>query len=195
LNFDTKVLDFVDIAEGIAQEDNFGFDFIDEGLITTSWHISDGNSIFVSKDNNPEMFKLTFRAKDYASSLSKLLTTSSDFTPMEAYGVDGSLLGIDIQFNISADQLAETGYGFELYQNTPNPFTQSTNIGFELPYAAETTLIIRDISGRAITQISGSYNKGYNEMTLERGSLASGVYYYTLTTGEFTATRKMIVNE
>ncbi len=195
LNFDTKVLDFVDVAAGIALDDNFGFDFIGEGLITTSWYISDGNSIFVDKDDNPEMFKLTFRAKDYASSLSKLLTTSSDFTPMEAYGVDGSILGVGIQFNISADQLTETGYVFELYQNTPNPFGQTTNIGFELPYAAETTLMIRDVSGREISRISGSYEKGYNEMTLERGSLSSGVYYYTLTTGEFTATRKMIVNE
>ncbi len=195
LNFDKQVLDFVSVTEGVAKVDNFGFDFIDRGLITTSWHISDGNTIFVGKDDIPEMFQLTFRAKEYASSLSKLLSTSSDFTPIEAYGVDGSMLGVDIQFSTPFNQLTETGYGFELYQNTPNPFGQSTIIGFELPYAAETTLIIRDISGREISRISGSYDNGYNEITLEKGSLSSGVYYYTLTTGEFTASRKMIVNE
>ncbi|MCB9327055.1 MAG: T9SS type A sorting domain-containing protein, partial [Lewinellaceae bacterium] len=195
LNFDQQFLDFVEVVDGIANQDNFGLDFLDRGLITTSWHNPNGNTIFVSKEDVPQMFKLKFRAREHVSSLSEVLSIGSAFTPEEAYGKNGEQLGVDIQYYLQSEPVAAVGYNFELYQNVPNPFTHSTVIGFELPHDAATTLIIRDVSGREVKKISGNFEKGYNEITLEKGTLTSGVYYYTLTTGEFTASRKMIVQQ
>ena len=88
-----------------------------------------------------------------------------------------------------------TGLSYELYQNVPNPFVQSTMIGFNLPEAANATLTVRDAKGKLIKVIEGNYARGYNNVTIERGDLPTGVMYYTLESGDYTATRRMIIIE
>ncbi len=141
------------------------------------------------------MFKLKFRATQHVSSLSEVLNISSAFTPVEAYGRNGEELGVGINFNDLEESTVVHNHDFQLYQNIPNPFTQSTVIGFELPQAMMATLIIRDVSGREVLRISDDYEKGHNEITIKRFSLSSGVYYYSLVADGFTASRKMIINE
>ena len=98
-------------------------------------------------------------------------------------------MNVAIQFNTGAVVAA----GFELYQNTPNPFKASTVIGFNLPAAADATINISDVTGKTIKLIRGNYAKGYNQITLNRSELPTGVLTYTLESGEFIATKKMII--
>jgi hypothetical protein len=86
--------------------------------------------------------------------------------------------------------------GFELKQNTPNPFAGETVVGFNLPVAGDATLTIQDVTGRTLRVIKGAYAQGYNQVILKSNDLkATGVLYYTLESGEFRATRKMVVLE
>ncbi|MEL6972691.1 MAG: T9SS type A sorting domain-containing protein, partial [Bacteroidota bacterium] len=86
------------------------------------------------------------------------------------------------------------GAGFEVYQNTPNPFRAETLIGFNLPEDAEATLTISDASGRVLTVLRGDYAAGYNTVNVTKDMIqgASGVLSYTITAGEYTTTKKMV---
>ena len=81
-----------------------------------------------------------------------------------------------------------------LYQNRPNPFDRSTVIGFKLAEKSQARISIFDVTGKVLKVYEAEYDKGYNELILNRKDLsASGVLYYQLDTDDFTATKKMIL--
>ncbi|MCB0724462.1 MAG: SBBP repeat-containing protein [Ignavibacteriae bacterium] len=85
-----------------------------------------------------------------------------------------------------------TPEGFELKQNYPNPFNPSTKISFSLPNAGMTTLKIYDMAGKEVAQlVNGNMNAGTHEFNFDATGLSSGVYFYTLQSGEFMETKKM----
>jgi hypothetical protein len=91
--------------------------------------------------------------------------------------------------------VAQAG-GFELYNNIPNPFAGNTTIKFMVPQTSEVKLVLTDMFGREIaTLASGNYAPGVYEVTLNSNDLkvASGVYYFTMTAKNFTATRQMAI--
>ena len=70
----------------------------------------------------------------------------------------------------------------------------TTQIAFSLPEAKTATLTVRDVQGRTILVREIEANTGRNLITLDRNDLgAAGVVSYTLTAGEWTATKQMIV--
>ncbi len=82
---------------------------------------------------------------------------------------------------------------FELFQNEPNPFDEQTIIEFTIPEAKVVQLSIVDITGKNVHSESRYMNKGSNSFVVNANDLEqSGVYYYTITSGESTQTRKMI---
>ncbi len=86
--------------------------------------------------------------------------------------------------------------GYVLEQNKPNPFQVETNIGFVLPSAMEATITVYDVTGRLIRSVEGDFTKGYNQVQFRNTDLGvSGILYYRLNAGEFTATRKMVLME
>jgi hypothetical protein len=109
----------------------------------------------------------------------------------EAYNQNNENLGIALNYGLEA--IAD---GYELLQNTPNPFNGETQIGFKLPKATKATLSISDAKGALLYKVEGNYAKGNNQVTLKKEQLgASGVLYYTLETTEFIATKKMVILE
>ena len=79
-----------------------------------------------------------------------------------------------------------------LWQNYPNPFNPTTVIGFELPAGGEVRLEVYDMLGRRIaTLVDGHREAGRHSATFEAGNLASGIYIYHITAGQYTATRRM----
>ncbi len=85
---------------------------------------------------------------------------------------------------------------FGLLQNRPNPFSDRTMIGFNLPTAGHANISIFDATGRLLKTYQGDFIKGYHEIEVTYGDLASkGVFYYRLETDKFTASRKMMVLE
>lgn len=87
---------------------------------------------------------------------------------------------------------------FDLGQNYPNPFNPSTKINYDLSFSGNVSLIVFDMSGKQIMSlVNETQNAGYYTVTMNAGSLSSGIYYYRLTaSGEgknFTATKKMIL--
>lgn len=88
---------------------------------------------------------------------------------------------------------------YKLYSNFPNPFNPSTRIAFELPKASHVTLIIYDVLGREVTEMTDrNYPAGYHEITWdglngEGEQVSSGVYFYRIATPNWTAAKKMLL--
>ena len=86
---------------------------------------------------------------------------------------------------------------FTLKQNYPNPFNPSTTIRFEIPKGGNSgtsfvQLKVYDQLGREVkTLINDNMIAGVFEVSFDASNLSSGVYYYKITAGDFTATKKM----
>ena len=152
------------IVEGVAKAANFNTALAERGAIAASWN---------GEANEEVQFALTFTATT-SGLLSELVSISSDMTRAEAYNEAGELM------NVSIDFTAPTATGFELSQNTPNPFKGETVIGFNLPVAGQASLTVMDAQGKVVKFISGDYAKGYNNITLKSNDLnATGAVSYT----------------
>jgi len=78
--------------------------------------------------------------------------------------------------------------------NYPNPFNPGTTITFNLPGAGEVTLKIIDIRGEVkATLVRGTVSRGRHTIRFNGESLASGVYFILLQTGQRVATHRMLL--
>ena len=86
-----------------------------------------------------------------------------------------------------------------LHQNYPNPFNPLTRIEYYLPTRAEVSLDIYDISGRLIIRLVEGVKQSGNNSVIWDGSndkcipVSSGTYFYKLTVGKESISRKMIL--
>ncbi|RPI13489.1 MAG: T9SS C-terminal target domain-containing protein [Ignavibacteriae bacterium] len=83
---------------------------------------------------------------------------------------------------------------YKLDQNYPNPFNPTTTISFAIPKAGNVELVVFDVLGRNVaTLVNGYTTVGNHSIEFDASSLASGIYFYTITAGDFTATKKMML--
>lgn len=140
-----------------------------------------------------ELFTLVFKS-GVSGQLSDVLGLNSEITTAGTYNSDLERSDLVLAFNTDEGLVRDAE--FALYQNEPNPFEAVTNIGFQLAEAGQASLTIFDVTGKTVAIERGHFARGYNEVTVSKSDLgASGVLYYQLESGEFTATRKMIVIE
>ena len=92
----------------------------------------------------------------------------------------------------------------EVYQNYPNPFNPETWIPYQLAKPADVTLQIYTVEGNAVRTLSLGHQTAGIYLNRSRAvhwdgkneigeSVASGIYFYTLTAGDYTATRRMLI--
>jgi len=122
-----------------------------------------------------------------------LLKASSDSALKYYYsGCQGSPIGIH---NVSSG----VPKAFALYQNYPNPFNPTTKIKFDIPsdVKSETSnvrLVIYDVLGRIVaTLVNQPMEPGSYSVDFDGTNYPSGVYFYRLTAGSFTESKKMIL--
>jgi hypothetical protein len=85
-----------------------------------------------------------------------------------------------------------TEYGMD--QNYPNPFNPTTQINYQLPENNHVTLQVYDVLGNLVTTlINNEVEAGYHSITWNASGIASGIYFYTLRSGSFVATKKLIL--
>jgi len=83
---------------------------------------------------------------------------------------------------------------FSLAQNYPNPFNPSTAIRYELPKSSDVRLSVYDMLGREVeVLVNKKMEAGVHEVKLNGSNLASGVYVYRLTTGDFAQSKKLMI--
>jgi hypothetical protein len=143
----------------------------------------------------PVTFTLIFESTKEGKP-SEMIEIVSDITEAEGYlqvsaasAAEIEIVNIDLDFVIPSEREE-----YALYQNEPNPFIDRTLIGFELPKGMSATITIYDVTGKVVKEFKDDYAAGYNTVRLSRNDLLTGsVYFYHLTAGEFTASKKLVL--
>ncbi|MCU0372977.1 MAG: T9SS type A sorting domain-containing protein [Ignavibacteria bacterium] len=83
---------------------------------------------------------------------------------------------------------------YSLSQNYPNPFNPATKIDFSIPQNAFVTVKVYDILGKEVSVLVNKYMiRGTYSIDFNGENLTSGVYFYKITSGSFTDTKKMML--
>lgn len=155
------------------------------GAVTAiSWHAEQLMNV------DGHFMTLVFLATENAE-LSDAIQATDRIIASEVYlGAGFEINSVDLTFNEGELE----GPSFELLQNKPNPFSDVTEIGFKLAKSDLVTLKLYDVAGRLIHKQSGQYNTGLNTITISSEIIESGgLIYYSLESGDYSATRKMIL--
>jgi len=83
---------------------------------------------------------------------------------------------------------------FDVKQNSPNPFSDKTEIVFSSPVVSDVEFKVYNVIGAVVYNNSFKANKGANTITVEANSFAPGVYIYSISNGTKTITKRMIVS-
>ncbi len=155
--------------------------------LTTSGLMPDGFRLFVIDRDNEESvadptrdFSVTVGAANAVRRFTLIIGTE-EYARQNAEGVP----------------LAPISYSLE--QNYPNPFNPSTNIRFQLAKKTYVTLEVFDLLGRRIaTLVDGERSPGTHSVEWyglddNNAPVSTGVYLYRLRTGDFVATRKLML--
>ena len=101
---------------------------------------------------------------------------------------------------LSLDENLTIPTQFALHQNYPNPFNPSTQISFDVPEGSElVSLNIYNILGKKVSTLlnnvvnPGKHKIEWNAKDNEGNPVASGIYFYELSSSSFTARKKMLL--
>jgi len=82
----------------------------------------------------------------------------------------------------------------ELYRNYPNPFNAQTVIEYQLPVSSTVKVEVYNLLGsRVATLIDAHQEAGYKSVTWDASEISSGIYFYKLSAGDYTETRRMML--
>jgi choice-of-anchor B domain-containing protein len=83
---------------------------------------------------------------------------------------------------------------FELSQNYPNPFNPATTFTVTLPQSDVVSVVVYNALGQIVAKLhDGKLSAGKHSFTFDAARLASGLYFYRVTTTQLTKTRKMML--
>ncbi|HEY6914683.1 MAG TPA: sialate O-acetylesterase [Paludibacter sp.] len=154
------------------------------GLSTNGWQWVVINTFELTKGQHT--VHITYR--ENGALLDKICISNFANAPTDLGGVAinlGSGLN-DVSFPAAA--------GYSLSQNVPNPFSNKTGISFEIPNFAFVSLKIYNLLGVEMKELAGkNFSAGKHTVEFNSDNLSAGNYFYTLKTGEFTSTKKMLL--
>lgn len=83
---------------------------------------------------------------------------------------------------------------FALHQNYPNPFNPNTIIRFSVPTSGLVKIKVYDLLGNTVAEVvNREMNKGSYEVSFDGKNLSSGIYFYEMTSGNFSQKMKMML--
>jgi flagellar hook capping protein FlgD len=163
-----------------------------------------------SVSNDDAIAYLTFRVDDLSLTefeikpftsdapsheLSLIYNDYSTGTPV-VQTISPEFQGGTIQISAAAKAIPES---FGVAQNYPNPFNPSTEISYDLPESGNVSFEIYNILGQNVKtlvngyQDAGSYTVTWNGDDESGGTVASGVYFYRITSGTYKDIKKMVL--
>ncbi|CAN5550881.1 hypothetical protein BH10BAC5_BH10BAC5_09420 [soil metagenome] len=97
-------------------------------------------------------------------------------------------------YSLSNEVVVGIPIQFKLSQNYPNPFNPTTKINFDLPVDSKVKIEVFDITGRLLAVLAdGIITAGYHTVDFNAASFSSGVYFYRLSTANFTSVKRMVL--
>lgn len=193
LQFDPTKIQFLNIETipgSPMQVDNFGLYNVSAGEIRAFLALAESETF----PDGTLGFRLKFKALQNCPKLSDVLFLGNMIAP-EAYSSNFTAGPVNLEFEDKLTGTSEPGAtNFRLLQNRPNPFKNTTSIGFILPEACEAKIRIFDLCGHLVEERKDWFTSGYNERSFHFDTYTgNGVLYYELVTPFGILSKKMVL--
>jgi hypothetical protein len=175
-------LEVLDIKPGMLNVNENNYNIV-KGNLVFSWNTAQS----INASETEPLFIMVVKS-NINSDLMNILNINDNIAKSEVY------TGEELEINDLRLDFRNYDMKYTLYQNEPNPFSESTIIGFTLPEANNYDLTIFDLSGRIVKEYNSEGKSGFNRIKVSKKDIGlPGVYYYKLKSGNFTDTKKMII--
>ena len=181
LNFDASKLTFKDVLGSVLdmKSENLGLTKSKDGYITISYDKIGG----VTTSEEELLFSIVFT---HDGAQKHHMSTNSSILAAQAYSTTDVF-----------DLTSEMRYGdadIKLYQNTPNPWQETTEISFMLPVDMNYEMRFYTVSGELLHALKEKGVGGLNTIEMQRDQLSTkGLIYYELITAHEKTTKRMIL--
>jgi hypothetical protein len=114
--------------------------------------------------------------------------TGPELEPLIDKMGEDSIVSVEDESSLPSD--------FRLFQNYPNPFNPTTSIRYSVLSSTYVNLTVYNVLGQEIqTLVNEEKYPGMYEVVFDASHLSSGIYFYRLTAGQYTETKKMILQK
>jgi hypothetical protein len=153
-----------------------------------------GEGLVAMAFNGAATLAVEVRATE-AVRLSDAVSLTDAITLREGVAANGTAGSLNLNFAGLVPIAIGTELVNALEQNMPNPVAETTRIAYTLATAGQVTLNIQDIQGRTVLvrELEGFAGRNVIELNVSELGGAAGVLSYTVISGDFTATKKMVV--
>ncbi len=168
-------------------------------LLTDQGYLHGANVVYETTVN----LKVGSKGGDYAIGYLVTVNTMDMLKFLNDQDADQQLAGSDTSMNHMVkvigtsdveEQVSNLPTEYKLSQNFPNPFNPNTSFIYSLRQSGNVEVGIYDGSGKELQSLVNGYRTaGSYEVNYSAVNLSSGIYYYRITTAEFSETRKMIL--
>jgi Secretion system C-terminal sorting domain len=154
--------DYIIIIDGVPQD-----------TVVVDQNLNSGHFVSIGEFDLPKDVEVTLRIQDNGGNTQSNAVLRADAV---------KFILIEEKF-VSSVNHAGIPEEFKLFQNYPNPFNPSTQIYFALPQAGEVSIDFFDLQGKKVDEtITRNVEAGYHHITWSPVNLASGIYFYRVTT-------------
>jgi len=159
-------------------------------IVTPQWDA--GHNLVVDGYNTNEEYHLNFGWKGLYDGWYALPDAS---IPGYAFKlIEGVIVDIHTLLETGIEPIQNTRVMNYTLDNYPNPFNPVTTIEYTLPCADQVVLHVYDLLGSEIIKlVEGPHSAGKYRLPFHAHNLPSGIYFYRLTSGDFTATKRMLL--
>jgi hypothetical protein len=179
-----------------------------DSAVTYTWHadLPDGDfsepllSIPSNNDGSDTTLTLTYEGLDDAlagldvaadASINLIWTVTAETNTIVRFADESFALELT-RGTIVSNESELIPVKFALEQNYPNPFNPSTKIEFALPETGKAQIEVFNMLGQQVaTLVNSQFSAGKHTITFNARGLTSGIYFYRLTTGSSTITKRM----
>lgn len=164
---------------------------VNSPMIFQSWYVRGDNKIYKSNEGGQGWF-VEFTAP--SGTYRHMARGRSYYTYMFAVRTLGGISACWCIVSKITPISSEIPKAYSLKQNYPNPFNSNTLIEFSIPEKTSVTLNIYNSSGQKVAELfKGEVNAGIYRAEWNAENVASGLYFYSMITENFTETKKMIL--
>ncbi|PHI20140.1 hypothetical protein CEQ90_09325 [Lewinellaceae bacterium SD302] len=198
LDFDASSMEYLGYEGAYGFENTVISDALAErGKLALSWYPLDGMANATAQG---EVVYLRFRAlrdiSDFGSLTNKVAVSTSGLQAV-AHKEDLEMLKPVIELSSPIGSVFENSAPvseiFRVGQNQPNPLSDLTIIPVDLPQDGPLILTITDAQGRQLLTREQEFSAGRQQITLDLGHLASGLYHYHIRFGEYYQSLPMLI--
>jgi hypothetical protein len=187
LEFNTAKANFVAMKSGVLTigDDNLGMSRLDNGLISMSWN----DRVSILSTDKP-LFYLVFNLTKSANT-EDLIKINHSVLNVEAYTDQLDVMDIELRVKGNANPISSC----ELFQNQPNPFGETTVIGFHVSTEQMVNIQIFDLKGVEVYHKEVKATKGNNQIVVSKSDIGeSGIYYYQMQAKNYVGIKKLMIN-